>query len=277
MLPSGAIHPDLVKRLAEEAAKSAQHVLDMCIRALDYVPPVDITFGEYLRGLITADADLVADDRYNYRVAFVEAFRRRGLYPDDLNVLSVDALRWRGMDPDDVPASYAALLRPLKRYADACSYTSDRASLFARTKKACADLKKALTKIFAASPEFASELGLDAAGDFEVHELRRAMRVNSRGRSVPQAIVAVTQASELAVDASPTPHVFRGGCTVIVDLAAPAISYLIVKRIDARGRRQRQTEFLDQALADPLQALLLLPNQDEPFAALHLLGDIAGF
>ena len=47
-------------------------------RALDYLPPVDVTFLEYLRALITADFDLVGDDRYNYRVAFVEAFSRRG-------------------------------------------------------------------------------------------------------------------------------------------------------------------------------------------------------
>ncbi|HYH84893.1 MAG TPA: S8 family serine peptidase, partial [Pyrinomonadaceae bacterium] len=94
VLPSGAIHPDLVRRLADEASKSAQHVLNMCIRALDYIPPVDITFGEYLRGLITADSDLVEDDRYNYRVAFVEAFRRRGIYPRDVETLSVDTLRW---------------------------------------------------------------------------------------------------------------------------------------------------------------------------------------
>src|SRR5205085_5305417 len=61
VLPAGAIHPDLVHRLASEASKSASHVLNICIRALDYVPPVDITFGEFLRGLITADADLVED------------------------------------------------------------------------------------------------------------------------------------------------------------------------------------------------------------------------
>jgi len=42
----GDIHPDLVNRLAAEAAKSARHILTMCIRALDYVPPVDLTFGE---------------------------------------------------------------------------------------------------------------------------------------------------------------------------------------------------------------------------------------
>ena len=53
ILPPGDIHPDLVDRLADEAAKSASHVLRMCIRALDYCPPVDLTFGEYLRALIT--------------------------------------------------------------------------------------------------------------------------------------------------------------------------------------------------------------------------------
>ena len=44
--------------------RSREHVLNMCIRALDYCPPVDMTFGDYLRALITADRDLVpADDR----------------------------------------------------------------------------------------------------------------------------------------------------------------------------------------------------------------------
>jgi len=58
ILPQGAIHPDLVNRMAEEAARISQRVLRMCIRALDYCPPVDITFGEYLRGIVTADQDL---------------------------------------------------------------------------------------------------------------------------------------------------------------------------------------------------------------------------
>jgi len=38
VLPSGALHPDLVNRLAVEAARAAQQVLLMCIRALDYCP-----------------------------------------------------------------------------------------------------------------------------------------------------------------------------------------------------------------------------------------------
>ena len=63
ILGPGAVHPDLVERLSDEAAKAAHHVLTMCIRALDYCPPVDITFGEYLRAIITGDYDLVEDDR----------------------------------------------------------------------------------------------------------------------------------------------------------------------------------------------------------------------
>jgi hypothetical protein len=71
VLPTGRVHPDLVGRLAGEAARSAGHVLTMCIRALDYLPPVDVTFFDYLRARITADYDLVRDDRNNYRVAVV--------------------------------------------------------------------------------------------------------------------------------------------------------------------------------------------------------------
>jgi hypothetical protein len=54
-LPEGDIHPDLASRLAEEASRSAQSILQMCIRALDYCPPVGITFGDYLRAIVTAD------------------------------------------------------------------------------------------------------------------------------------------------------------------------------------------------------------------------------
>jgi len=102
ILPEGDLHPDLVYRLAGQAAKTAEHVLLMCIRAIDYCPPVDISFGDYLRALITADFDLVPDDDRNYRVAFIEAFRKWGIYPADVRTLSVESLRWKPADPKAV-------------------------------------------------------------------------------------------------------------------------------------------------------------------------------
>lgn len=97
------LHPDLVALLANEATKSADHVLRMCIRALDYLPPVDVRFGEFLRGIITADTDLIPDDRLNYRLAFVEAFRRRGIVPDHCLSLSPDNLLWESPPTDHLP------------------------------------------------------------------------------------------------------------------------------------------------------------------------------
>ncbi len=57
-LPDGDLHPDLVNRFTHEASRSAEQVLDMCVRALDYLPPVEVTFGDFLRGVITADFEL---------------------------------------------------------------------------------------------------------------------------------------------------------------------------------------------------------------------------
>jgi hypothetical protein len=95
VLPAGNLHPDLVNRMAGEATKTAGHILHMAIRALDYCPPVDITFGEYLRALVSADWDVVPDDTLCYRIAVIEAFRRRGIYPRGVRTLAADALRWQ--------------------------------------------------------------------------------------------------------------------------------------------------------------------------------------
>ena len=48
VLPEGHIHPDLGDRLAREASETAAHFLQVAVRAIDYCPPVDITFAEYL-------------------------------------------------------------------------------------------------------------------------------------------------------------------------------------------------------------------------------------
>jgi hypothetical protein len=89
-------HPDFTDLLAEEAGKTAGQFLSLCVRALDYCPPVDITFGEFLRALITADYDIVRDDRWGYREALIAAFGRREIFPSDVCDLSELSLLWNG-------------------------------------------------------------------------------------------------------------------------------------------------------------------------------------
>jgi hypothetical protein len=251
----------------------------MCIRALDYIPPVDITFGEYLRGIITADADLVEDDRYNYRVAFIEAFRKRGIYPLDLDTLSVDTLRWQGVEIKMPRKQASILLRQLKRYADKCFYIASRENLFNETRTQRKELHFAIAQVFDKSPELASQLGLDPHSSFEVHALRRSMRIGPDGQHMPQIIMALTQSRQLKIDGASDPVTFRGGSTLVIDLSKVDIQYAIIKRIDSetridgKTREERTAAFLNEAFRDPLQRLLLAPG-NEPFAALHSLANV---
>ncbi|QDK17103.1 hypothetical protein ES815_01790 [Leclercia adecarboxylata] len=94
---------ELVNRLAIEAAKAADQVLRMCVRALDYIPPVDLHFGEYLRAIITADTDLVAHDPMRYRIAFVEAFKKRGITVPGCISMAPESLLWDEPDLTEAP------------------------------------------------------------------------------------------------------------------------------------------------------------------------------
>lgn len=91
----GYMSAELIDALAHLASRLASQFLGMCIRAIDYCPPVDIDFGEYLRALITADRALVPDDPFAYREALIHAFRRRRIYPAGVTSLTEDALLWR--------------------------------------------------------------------------------------------------------------------------------------------------------------------------------------
>ena len=125
VLIPGELHPDLVNRLADEAAKSAKQVLNICIRALDYCPPVDINFGDYLRAIITADTDLVPDDDLGYRIAFIEAFRRRGIYPRDIRVLSEQSLCWNSAREQEQQVIFSNIAGNLRFFVHHLSYLDE--------------------------------------------------------------------------------------------------------------------------------------------------------
>lgn len=80
-LPPGEMSPDLAGQLASIAASTAQQLLHMCIRAVEYLPPVDVRFSDYLRALVTADTELAPDDDDGRRASIIAAFRNRGIQP----------------------------------------------------------------------------------------------------------------------------------------------------------------------------------------------------
>ncbi|MFO0618001.1 MAG: hypothetical protein U0414_35750 [Polyangiaceae bacterium] len=92
VLPQGALHPDLVARLTAECVRTAQSVLTMCIRAFDYLPPADVTFGAFLRALVTADWELNPLDESGLRASLIEACRLRGIFAAEAGSLAVSAL-----------------------------------------------------------------------------------------------------------------------------------------------------------------------------------------
>lgn len=289
VLPAGDLHPDLVNRLASEAAKSAQHVLNMCVRALDYCPPVDISFGDYLRAVITADADLVPDDDLGYRIAIMEGFRRRGIYPRDIRALSPESLRWP--TPDRSKNFFEPLKDQVRTLVREFSYLETRRDVYERTQKAAADLHKWISNEGRhALSEFGElagiqfKLGLEGiresrrypgAPAFQVHSLRPAQRVGPDNDSLNQLIISMIQTRVVPLD----PDVegseminFRGGCTLILDLESLKLRYAISKRVDdpARLERQRQHHRGLETDGSPRATYFgKIKDADEPLAMLH--------
>lgn len=71
-----------LERVAEEGAAAADYLLTMCIRSLDYCPPVHLEFGDFLSALVTADFEIRPDDsRYRFREHLVRCFGEFGILP----------------------------------------------------------------------------------------------------------------------------------------------------------------------------------------------------
>jgi hypothetical protein len=293
LLP-GAIHPDLVARLAQEASRSASHVLEICIRALDYCPPVDITFSDYLRALITADADLVGVDKYGYRVAFLEAFGARGIYPDEVRTLSVESLRWSS--PQKQPREIGKFFRDPHKYLDSTKFglkrlnfdwtrNENRHGAYKASKLNAAMLHEWLVDPANFPPEMAETFGLnrrerghpttaefrfDRTGrpTFEVHSVRPAYRVAPDADIKTDVIAVITQRRRVAVNPDDPPDPtepddpdktfwFRGGCTLIIDPTndEEPIRYAIRKDVMNGTRLARQRTFLNESQGMSLRAL----------------------
>jgi len=69
-------------RVVEEGVAAANHLMTMCIRALDYAPSTDLQYVDYLSALLTADKETVPDDsKYHYRQIVRKTFGAWGIQP----------------------------------------------------------------------------------------------------------------------------------------------------------------------------------------------------
>jgi len=307
VLPAGALHPDLVRRLASEAADTAQRLLTMCIRALDYCPPVDITFGEYLRALLTADFDMAPSDPLGYRIALVESFRRRGIYPSNVRNLSEESLLWH--PPADGGALSRFFAQP--RVWSEIKYKVSYLQKLNQEREMGYRLEESLRKdflgfILSEKETFSRSLNLALAPQkgvnslvmsggqprLEVNSVRVAYRIGEGGRTVSDLVVEVNQQrrgylrreDQLAADQGKPPpgepdFIFRGGATLLIDLDSGEARYVIYKRILSENRLEKQRRFLaeqfpDHSLratyfGDPRQNFYQNRLNAEPFALLH--------
>ncbi len=283
-LGSGEIHPDLVRRLAAEASKIAGNFLNICIRALDYCPPVDITFGEYLRAMITADMDLLAYDPRRYRIALIEAFRRRGIYPQGVRTLSEDSLRWDNPeDPTIREEGTSGFLDGigLRQRIDSLRYIHDRAQLHSGYRNLRADIHDAildsiqtqddlqrLTGIYFTDEERAPGIRYRKDGSplFSVGALHEARRLCDDGRILNQVFMTLLQ--KRTVETGDGPVEVRCGSTLVIDLDDLTINYAIRKA--ANDTAWLDTVARHRAEGDAAQSLRVYARGREvSLAALH--------
>ena len=263
----------LLDLLTDELTKSAAQVLTMCIRAIDYLPPTDITFGEYLRAIITADFDVVKDDSLHYRLAFVESFKSWGIKIDGLKSASEDSLTWQTLNAGSYAGKCNELAALLGEFVqEDFRYASSRRDSFRVTAKWRWTLAKWFDKAFATSPGFDRLFGLDltlpGARPY-VRALRRVERTGPQGRPLPQAVLQITQRREVERDG--VKAFVMGGASLIVNTTTSGIDYVILKNIGNESRTKAAIETATNLSENSLRATYFGADASlaEPFAAVH--------
>ncbi|HEX8473250.1 MAG TPA: hypothetical protein VF666_04400 [Pyrinomonadaceae bacterium] len=282
-LPAGDLHPDLVNRIAAEASSTAQSILTMCIRAFEYLPPVDITFGDYLRALVTADFELSPADENGERAAMIEAFRERGIYPDNVTSLAEESLIWESAEGEGFPDFEKELIDQLVVGAQLLGRSSSRDPFMAPPSESEAsqftnqsydstdpahdeygiDLQKSVKEELARyARDNAVKLGLCPGRKITVRGFHPAFRVGADGQLLIEMVAQFTQRDDPKANQDFGGVPVRGGTTVIAS-AEGKVRYVISKPLyskelsdekkkHAQERIERQLSFVDECdRADP--------------------------
>jgi hypothetical protein len=263
----------LADLLTEELFKSANKVLHMCIRAIDYLPPTDITFGEYLRAIVTADCDVDPEDESHGRVAFVEAFRNWGIKVEGLQSASEDSLRWQTLSSTSFDPVCRDLAAKVFEFVKEDSlYAASRKDSFRVTYRSRWAVHDWLAQAFKDHPGFDRLFGLDLSlpgAKFYVRALRRVERTGPRSRPLRQAVLQITQTRKLSQDGVDT--YLTGGASVVVNTAPLGIAYVILKNIDSQTRQHQAMETAVNLTENSLRSTYFGVDAAlaEPFAVVH--------
>lgn len=269
VLPPGELPAELQTILAREASQLAAQFQAICIRAIDYCPPVDIEFGEFLRAVITADHELVPDDKWAYREAWVDAFRGRAIYPRDIDSLSEDALLWRA------PTKTVAPIKDLT-FAE-LKFEGDpaRPANAGELLRQAGVLGRLVTlpenlEVFGLAPSGHPRLGKDTVELPRIQSIRSSRRVGPDGQVVFDLIAEVTQTRKVRGRSGDRGFAFLGGAMIVIGPDG-AVRYSVSKSVLNEARLQRQRKFQSSDRGRALWKAkdgTLVPAQ-RPFKALH--------
>lgn len=236
---SGVLPAELTHLLAKEVRKLADQFLNICIRAIDYCPPVDIRFGEYLRAMLTADFDVVPDDGHGYRDKLIKSFRRRDIKIEHVLDLSQESLRWGRCRLPPTPIE-GLRFRDLKFEDDSLRQAGE-----SEIRRRANVLGEFVTHDAQALSWYGLHKPGGEYGAITIQSIRLLYRVDAGGFGRNDLIAEVTQTR--TKDRSQ----FVGGATVIIG-ADGVLRYTVVKRVDDVKRRKRELEYAGPDGAQPL-------------------------
>ena len=245
-------------RVAEEGARSAEHLLHMMIRGVDYMPPVELEFEDVVDAVLKADEVVAPDDEHGYRAALSDAFAEFGIERPAAQLIDIATAA-------DVPVyermNYAVL-------------RSDR------------------DEVFRFIWENAHVFGINRSWRTRVESVRQSVRVGPDGLIVPEVVAEYHQSLELTaaelrdrggielpewLDPGTELQIWGGG-VLIFDQFGRA-RWHMTKPLDDWPRQKRRLDYLvGHGLIDTQGRVgfTLSTPRGQRFAALHVGDERAG-
>jgi hypothetical protein len=261
---------------ASNGSVALRSALGKPAKSSDYVSATEA----HARGAVLLSAVFQAFlEIYDARIGF----RARGIFPQGVRNFSEENLRWQPPQIRLAPGRMGQMLGSLDL---TWNLSSDRKQSYLRGESNGFLLWQWLQKKL--SPEEAAameaELGVFIrAGDqvpkeiptseggaplLQIHSVRPARRINSRGQQLTDLVVEAIQRFIVTDPATGVKTTHRGGFTLLIDMENERIRYAVRKRVGSATRIQAEQRFMGMA-ADGSQSYFDVTQEREPFAMLH--------